>query len=222
MSLGGALAIFVKTPGLSPIKTRLASSIGVESANRFYELAVAATRAVAGDLQDKIPNLHLYWAVAEEAGLDANLWSSFTTVFQGNGGLGRRLHTVYEELLKRHHYVCFVGADSPHLSPELIKSGILLTAKHLHRKFVLGETIDGGFYFFGGSVPLPPGLWLGVEYSTCNTARQLKSKLSQYGEIELLKPNFDVDTADDLRRYSHLEAVLPEQQELIRWARTIR
>jgi len=40
MSVG--LAIFAKTPGLSPVKTRLAASIGDEKACEFYQYSVAA------------------------------------------------------------------------------------------------------------------------------------------------------------------------------------
>ena len=42
-----ALAIFVKTPGLSRIKTRLAAGVGDELAAEFYRLAVEAILAVA-------------------------------------------------------------------------------------------------------------------------------------------------------------------------------
>lgn len=226
MSSGGALAIFVKTPELSPVKTRLAASIGQEMANQFYELSLAATFAVAKSLEMKTPSLQIYWAVAETEGLDADRWGSFPALLQGAGGLGSRLNSIYQELLKKHHYVCFIGADSPHLHVEELRSGVLQTARNLGKKFVLGETLDGGFYFFGGSIPLPASTWQGVEYSTSQTANQLKSRLSALGEVALLKNNFDVDTIDDLSRISEIsesnESLLPEQIELIRWSRFLK
>ncbi|MGE3534905.1 MAG: DUF2064 domain-containing protein [Parachlamydiales bacterium] len=221
MSLGGALAIFVKTPELSPVKTRLAATIGGDKARQFYELSLLATQAMAKALQVEVPNLQIYWAVAEPEGLPSRRWDAFPALSQGAGGLGARLNFVYQELLRKHHYVCFIGADSPHLGVEDLKAGVLLTARNLREKFVLGETLDGGFYFFGGSIPVSSSSWLGVEYSTDQTADQLITKLSAFGGIEHIRKDFDVDTASDLERYATMSVAnskfLPEQKNLIRW-----
>ncbi len=40
--MSAAIAIFVKTPGLSPVKTRLAATIGEEKAKEFYLLSLKA------------------------------------------------------------------------------------------------------------------------------------------------------------------------------------
>jgi glycosyltransferase A (GT-A) superfamily protein (DUF2064 family) len=49
-----ALAIFVKTPGLSPVKTRLAEGIGQARAEAFYRLAVDAVAEVALATEPKL------------------------------------------------------------------------------------------------------------------------------------------------------------------------
>ena len=219
MNSDGALAIFVKTPGLSPVKTRLAASIGKEAANRFYTLSLAATAAVAKLLQTRISDLHIYWAVAEPEGRDAKIWSGFPVIFQGNGSLGERLNFVYKELLKKHNYICFMGADSPHITVEELGLAVLLTAKNVKKKFIIGETLDGGFYFFGGSVSLPDSVWLKVKYSTTQTAHMLMDELRKCGKLKRLKKHFDIDTIDDLFRYADKSFnsvnFLPEQMELI-------
>ncbi|MDQ3495902.1 MAG: hypothetical protein M3485_10390, partial [Pseudomonadota bacterium] len=69
------LAIFVKTPGHSPLKTRLAAGIGRESAERFHRLAAEAVAAVARAAQATPPGLATAWAVAEDSALDDALWS---------------------------------------------------------------------------------------------------------------------------------------------------
>lgn len=226
MNLNGALAIFVKTPELSAVKTRLAVSLGAARAKRFYELSLIATRAIARDLQKNTANLRVYWAVAELAGLDAKRWASFPTVAQGVGSLGSRLNFVYQNLLKDHAFVCFMGSDSPHVSVEDLNDGILTTAQNKGKKFVVGEALDGGFYFFGGSTPIPRHVWHGVNYSTDQTANQLITRLSEFASIEQIKKNFDIDTAEDLRRYANLStssgAFLPEQLDLIRWVHKYR
>jgi len=40
-----AIAIFAKTPGLSPVKTRLAKSLGQVAAENAYRLSVAAKQS---------------------------------------------------------------------------------------------------------------------------------------------------------------------------------
>lgn len=222
MSLNGALAIFARTPELSPVKTRLTVSIGSVNAKKFYELSLIATQAVAKTLENSMDNLKIYWAVAELTGLDAKRWESFPTVAQGVGDLGSRLNFVYQNLLKNHAYVCFIGSDSPHLTVEGLRDGVSLTVKNLKKKFVVGETLDGGFYFFGGSIPVPSSVWTDVEYSTDRTARQLITRLSAFADIEQIKKNFDIDTDEDLKRYINFSTnngeFLQEQLDLIRWA----
>ncbi|MBK7843010.1 MAG: glycosyltransferase [Bdellovibrionales bacterium] len=221
----GALAIFVKTPELSPVKTRLASSIGPERALQFYEFALAATEAFASELQKRIPDLQVYWAVAEPDGQGAKRWNSFPVVSQGAGDLGSRLALVYESLLKSHTYVCFMGADSPHLEVETLSEAVRLTKRNSKEKFVIGETLDGGFYFFGGSISLPSSVWQDVEYSTDRTAIQLIQNLSGFGAVERIRENFDIDTIEDLLRCSLVltggAVYLPEQIELIQWSKTL-
>ncbi|MBK9038278.1 MAG: DUF2064 domain-containing protein [Bdellovibrionales bacterium] len=221
----GALAIFVKTPELSPVKTRLAASIGREKALQFYEYTLAATAALGRELQRRIPDLQIYWAVAEPEGHKAKRWASFPVVHQGSGELGARLGFVYESLLMSHSYVCFVGADSPHLEIEALLEGVRLTKKHSEKKFVMGETLDGGFYFFGGSLSVLSSAWQNVEYSTSKTAFQLIQNLTGFGEVDLIGENFDIDTIDDLIRLAEIfptsEALLPEQLELIQWSKSL-
>lgn len=221
----GALAIFVKTPGLSPVKTRLAESIGTESADYFFKLSIAATTALMRALKGKRNSLQIYWAVAEAAGLQSECWNSFPVVFQGNGGLGDRLGRVYSTLLERHRFACLIGADSPHLVVDEIDEGFRRTQAHFATKFIIGVTDDGGFYFFGGGNPLPEIFWNEIEYSTNQTANSLIKGLSKVGKIELLPRNFDIDTVKDLRRYLQagfeIKDFLPEQAELIFWAKSL-
>lgn len=220
----GALAIFVKTPELSPVKTRLAATIGRERALQFYEFSLATTAALARELQSRIPDLQVYWAVAEPEGQGEKRWTSFPIVSQGAGDLGARLAFVYENLLKSHSYVCFMGADSPHIEIGTLFQGVRLTKKNLQERFVMGETLDGGFYFFGGSLSVPSLAWQDVEYSKSDTAFQLTQKLIGFGEVDLIAENFDIDTIDDLIRLAEIlpisEALLPEQMELLQWSKS--
>jgi hypothetical protein len=214
----GALAIFAKTPGLSPVKTRLAADIGVEKAEQFYrysvkcieELALSVMAETDGDI---VP----YWAVGEESGLDYPLWENFDRLWTGDGGLGDRLNHVYAALLKKHDHVILIGTDSPQLS-----SGRIIEAyDHLRQKtgHVIGPAEDGGYYLYGGHVLLPRDLWLSVPYSVPETCAVFSEKLTLFGEITYLDESFDVDTQSDVPKLRACKKVMqsPPQIALMEW-----
>eukprot|EP01037_Dinobryon_pediforme_P001467 gene1467-1488_t len=183
-----ALAIFVKTPGLSPVKTRLAAGIGAARAEAFYRLAVAAVAEVA---LGTVPALTPYWAVAEEAGLGHPMWSGFATVSQGEGGLGDRLDHVYRTLQARHGSALLIGADAPQVSVSL-----LMQAASACLPFAMGRAEDGGFWVFGGAQSIDGSVWRGVAYSQDDTADRLIAALDvPVGMLPVLR---DVDWAADL------------------------
>lgn len=217
-----SLAIFVKTPGLSPLKTRLAKSLGKNEAASFYQMSLQATSAFAKKLKTQIPTLEIYWAVAEEAGLSHPLWNEFAVLSQGAGALGERLCFVYEELMKKNKIAFFMGADSPHLAYEKIARDILSFEKSKGEDFLLGETEDGGFYLFGGKKKISKKIWNAIDYSSENTFSQLSFELKKKGKIKLLEKSFDIDEACDLKNYKKLlgkkEHFLPEQEKIFKWA----
>ena len=100
----GAVAIFVKTPGLSPIKTRLAASIGQSAAEWFHLMSAKAVESVVLRASHADGALSPYWAVAEKQALDTPHWKSFQTIWQGEGSLGERLSHIYDELIERHPF----------------------------------------------------------------------------------------------------------------------
>lgn len=214
----GVLCFFVKTPGLSPIKTRLAQSIGSQQALEFYQRSLVATAALARKLKNNIPHLEITWAVAEPEGMTSSHWAEFNPIYQGTGTLGDRLHKVYSTLIEDYDYVGFMGADSPHLSYSELHQALGLTSEKKTDHFIIGDTKDGGFYFFGGGISLPPEVWLNVEYSTNKTSFQLAKNLSAFGAIQYIKKNFDIDTLKDLKDLKKITVeLLPEQTELINW-----
>ena len=177
--------------------------------------ALAAVTALAKQQKSAT----VYWAVAEKEGLDHPLWHDFPKVWQGEGDLGRRLAHVYQALLERHQTVCFVGADSPHISADRLDQAMQLASEG--GEFILGNCSDGGFYFFGGSLPLSENTFTQVEYSQPNTAKNLESALQEVTEVKKIALDFDIDLADDLKKYLAFPVdspeLLAEQKSLIHW-----
>lgn len=223
----GAIAIFVKTPGLSPIKTRLGRIIGTSAAEEFYALSVEATHEVSSEAMSRASSVSLdlkaYWAIAEPTGTSYHMWHHFGNIFQGNGGLGERLSKVYSELLRKHDFVIIIGADCPQMPWQyLIKAALFLSDGG--DRFVIGPALDGGFYLFGGNAPLSEELWTRVHYSQSNTSVELMRELLAKGDISELLPQSDIDTIDDLRLLAVMDRcnneLLPSQLRVIEWSRS--
>lgn len=213
-----AIAVLVKTPGLSPIKTRLALSVGKEKAEEFYRLSLWAVESILKETEQRISGCSLFWAVAEQDGLQNPLWSSFKRVFQRGGGLGERLHHVYSSLIKNYKAVILMGADCPVIQVhQLEKSAEILN--EAKEKFVLGPALDGGFYLFGGRTDIPKQVWTEVPYSQDSTLARLSEKLIPLAEVVLIEPAPDVDTIEDLlalrEQFPSLGTL--EQKRLLDW-----
>lgn len=202
-----AIAIFVKTPGLSPLKTRLAATIGREKAVDFYRLSLQSISSTLSKV-----NVTPYWAVGELEGLDDPLWQEFNKLHTGDGDLGDRQSHVYHDLLKTHDAVLLIGGDSPQLSTKTINKAI----KQLeHQDFVIGPADDGGYYLLGGRQKIEAKVWAETPWSHEKTRETLVKKLvSKPYELEVLT---DVDTEEDLKKMlSEMPNTLNENQIILK------
>jgi rSAM/selenodomain-associated transferase 1 len=187
-----AAAVFVKTPGLSPIKTRLAASVGRELAEDWHRRAAdcVANVVLAADLP-------CYWAVAEPDALDQALWSGLPRLAQGSGSLGQRMARIHSALLQQHSAAVLLGADLPQLEARHLRAATEWLNKPGPRA-VLGPARDGGFWLFGANRPAPEAHWTAVTYSRDDTARNFRAALGEEFVWSELEPLTDLDTADDL------------------------
>ncbi len=213
------LAIFVKTPGHSPLKTRLAAGICRESAERFHRLAAEAVAAVARAAQAMLPGLATAWAVAEDSALDDALWSGLPRIAQGTGDLGARMRHVVERLCSAHGGALLLGADAPQLRVDDLVAAVRALDDHDH---VLGPSADGGFWLFGTRKPVPATAWTATPWSQAGTAERFIAALGT-PRIARLRTLRDADAADDLPPLlAALDALphpRPEQRRLADWLR---
>ena len=197
------IAVFVKTPGRSPIKTRLAVSLGRDIAEGWHRRAagcVADAAAASGH--------PVYWAVAESEAMSDPLWRDRPRIPQGPGGLGRRMARVHAELVARHGAGILVGADLPQLDPaELGFAGEWLLAEE--ERFVLGPARDGGFWLFGANRTIDLPAWESVDYSRDDTARAFVESIGG-DRWRRLATRTDLDESRDI------EPVLAELRALPR------
>lgn len=204
-----AVAIFVKTPTLSPVKTRLAATIGTKKAVEFYGLCLSTVRTTV-EKSGAMP----FWAVGEEKGLGNPLWQDFNRLYTGEGNLGERQHHIYQTLQTKYSRTLLIGADTPQLSSALLQEALLALEQH---DFVIGPARDGGYYLFGGRIPVEKKIWTEVPYSVSTTREKLESLLpSSPVQLKMLT---DVDTVGDLEMaLSEMpEEMTTAQQEVVRW-----
>ena len=216
-----ALAVFAKTPGRTPAKTRLGADIGQPAAEAFYRRSLAATLAVA-DAAAAAGPLDAVVAVAEPGALGDEPWAGRRTISQGTGGLGDRLHTVYSALLAEYGAVLLIGCDSPHHTPDRFTApAAALLDPAAPADFRLGRCDDGGYWLLGGRRPVPRAAFLSVEYSGPGTAAETAAALRPLGKLAEEPASFDVDRTADLPRLraalAELRNPLPEQAALADW-----
>lgn len=213
------IAIFVKTPALSPVKTRLWPGLGRPCSEALYLISAEAVASVAEAAQ-RGASLQPYWAVAEAEAMHSDAWADLPHLSQGAGSLGERMAQVYRLLRLRHHGAILVGADTPQLVPEALQRAANWLAS-VEARLVIGRAQDGGFWLFGGNVALPDQTWLGVHYSTADTGDQFVAAMQGFGRWLQLETLRDIDTAMDLpdvhAHLSQLAAPTPAQRRLLDW-----
>jgi len=198
-----AIAIFVKTPEFSPVKTRLAASIGKDAAIQVYEYCLKIVEEKVLKLQAKLApqiELTLYWAIAETESLNSARWANLSRMNQGdNPQLGKKLDHVYTTLKATHEVVAVMGSDSPFFDLDEVCDGVqwLLNNKNAA---CIGPTEDGGYYFFASNASLPEKCWTDVTYSENTTREEFLSGLPEKLKVKNLELHWDIDNIEDLNR----------------------
>lgn len=205
------IAIFAKFPEPGSVKTRLIPELGAERAAELAEAFLEDTVTMARKLD---------WAeciIAATKALERPYFKPDEVWLQSEGDLGERLEKILRLALKRSHMVLAIGADTPNLPPELLKSArqALATADA-----VLGPSLDGGFYLIGLK-DCPIGVLEGIQWSHSTTLAATTAKLEQFGmKTVLINPWYDVDSHDDLERLRRQltadPASAPRTAELLR------
>ena len=217
--MSGAIAIFVKTPGYSAVKTRLAATLGADVAEAWHLHAAATVAAVATDAGRAL-GAEVYWAVAERDALTARCWATLPRLPQGTGGLGARMGRVHTELVARHGHGLLLGADTPQLPVVALRAALHWCAAGLPRQ-ALGPAHDGGFWLYAGNRATALADWETVVYSRADTAAAFRTRFAAAGEWRVLQTLTDVDRRDDLpamrRELAALAAPTEQQRALAAW-----
>lgn len=209
LSAEAGIAVFVKTPGLSPVKTRLAAAIGAQAALAVYRgciecVAECVEAAVARS------SLHPYWAVAEADG--AAHWSGWPVLIQPPGDLGARMAGIHAQLRARHRCALLLGADAPALEPGLLIEACAALAAGPARAIAPAQ--DGGFLLFGSNADHRQDDWSAVAYGAADTGARFLATVGAGLPLRTLAIQQDLDTLADARALAKLLAHSPAQRRL--------
>lgn len=194
MSVAAGIAVFVKTPGLSPVKTRLAATIGADAALAVWRGCLECVHACVEEAAARV-DLQPYWAVAEADG--ATHWRCWPVLLQPPGELGARMAGIHRQLRARHRGALLLGADAPALDPAVLVAACDVLAGAPAR--ALAPARDGGFVLYGSNVDHDGDDWSGVPYGAPDTATRFLAAVGAALPLARLPPQQDLDTLDDVR-----------------------
>ncbi|MFP4208779.1 MAG: DUF2064 domain-containing protein [Wenzhouxiangella sp.] len=211
-----AIAIFVKTPGLSPVKSRLAATIGRELAEACH-LRSARTVAAVARSAGVGP---VYWAVAEQEADGHSLWQDLPVLVQPGGDLGSRMNAIHDRLVADHGCGVLLGADLPQLDAAALHMAERWL-NHASGRGVIGPASDGGFWLVGANRCLPAVAWQAPDYGRGAVLQRFVEALGDDLDWQQLAACCDLDRIEDLpavmAELKNLVCPHPAQRRLLDW-----
>lgn len=191
------ILIYAKPPRMGLAKTRLAKSLGSPvEARRIAFMTLARTmRAVTSGPW----TARLYTAPDSTLSTSlGGLWrSNLERRSQGHGDLTARLTKGLDE--SPPGPVLFIGADTPDISPALLRCAIKALQNH---NAVFGPASDGGFWLFGlNKTARTRSPFHNARWSTEHAMHDVWSNLPKRSRVAILPTLIDIDTAEDWRTW---------------------
>ncbi|WP_298754701.1 TIGR04282 family arsenosugar biosynthesis glycosyltransferase [uncultured Psychroserpens sp.] len=192
-----ALIVFTRNPELGKCKTRLAKTLGDQSALDIYKYLLQHTANVAKGVQ---VDRYVFYSV--DINYD-DIWSHnfFSKKLQKGENLGERMDNAFKELLDSgYEKLVIIGSDLLDLNETIIEEAFVKLNLH---DVVIGPAKDGGYYLLGMKTQHSK-LFKNKDWGT-ETVRQDTLKDLQNSNVYLLKELNDIDTFDDMKHYDQLK-----------------
>ena len=199
------LLVFARLPELGKVKTRLASTLGEPRTLVIYETMI---RELLQSIGESTPDtaIEVLWAPTSTANGKAlrHAFGDRALAMQTGATLGDRLAMAFSErfFFLRTQKIVAIGVDDPRLPRAIIDHAFALLDSC---EWVVGPATDGGYYLIGcraaafDSSIFDNDIEWGSEKVTATTLK----KIGQSGNsVAMLPERSDIDTAEDLERYS--------------------
>lgn len=184
------LLIFTRNPELGKAKTRLAKTVGDETALEIYKFLLKKTRDVSLKVNaDKA----VYYSVKvrENDIWDAKIYQKYQ---QKGEDLGVRMLNAFKNGFKAgYEKIIIIGSDLYDLSPENIDNAFYQLDKN---EVVIGPALDGGYYLLGMK-KLHPKVFLNKNWGSATVKTDTLQDLI-YQQVKLLEEKNDIDVYEDI------------------------
>jgi len=191
------IIIFTRNLELGKVKTRLAKTIGDESALNIYKFLLNHTEKTIRNIDyDKA----VYYSIKVR---NNDIWDK--TVYQkhqqrGND-LGERMHNAFREAFsKGYKKIVIVGSDLYDLEAKDINYAFEQLSKC---DVVIGPAVDGGYYLLGMKI-MHSQIFQNKDWGTSTVFQSTINNL-QNKRVFLLDELNDIDTYDDMKDNSILK-----------------
>lgn len=190
------IIVFVRSPELGKVKTRLAKSIGDVSALTIYKLLLKHTETVLHDLSfDKV----VYYSEKVD---ENDFWEArlFEKKRQKGADLGKRMQHAFETAFEKgYQKVLIIGSDLFDLKSIHITTAFEALENH---DLTIGPSLDGGYYLLGMK-ELYPAVFKNKKWGTDSILENTLKDLQQQN-VKLLEALNDIDTFEDLQQQPDL------------------
>jgi uncharacterized protein len=187
--------VFVKAPRSGTVKTRLACTLGNETACDIYKALVASVLRTFSSF----PSVQLRFS-PDDALSDITPWlrPGWAAHPQGPGDLGQRMLRAFAHSFGRGmSKVIIIGSDCPEITLRDIDQASDALSSH---GLVLGPATDGGYWLIG-LTKSEPALFEEITWSSRHVLAETLARAAALGiRVHLLRSLSDIDTAEDWER----------------------
>ena len=169
-----ALAVFLHAPRLGTVKPRLAAEIGERHALRLYRIMAARTLAAAREAALQVT----VWFAPGDAGQEMRHWLGQQCDLrpQASGDRGARLGAAARAAEPHRPWLAIVG-DCPSLHASILREAGAIAGRG---EFVIGPTMDDGYYLIGGTPPVPD-VFTAMPWGTSRLLAETRARLVHVG-----------------------------------------
>ena len=191
------LCVFVKSPRLGRVKSRLAGQIGARAALEAYTALVERELEALSGIELPVE----LWVEGERRNRLVQDWSKRYALGvrrQPPGDLGRKMLEAIRSCCDAGRPGMVVGSDLPEVDAAYVTAAASLLASH---DAVLGPTEDGGYALIGLHAPLA-ALFTGIDWGTNRVYAQTRHRIDRLGLSTAELPiTWDVDRLADWERF---------------------
>jgi len=196
-----ALIIFTRNPELGKVKTRLAKSVGDESALKIYKFLLKHTIEITENL-----NVDKFVYYSENIHRD-DIWNPdiFRKKLQTGNDLGEKMKNAFSEIFEMgYEKVIIIGSDMFDLDQKDLANAFeaLQTSP-----FIIGPATDGGYYLLGLK-ELKPEIFQNKNWGTSTVLQATLEDLKNEKYV-LLEERNDVDYYADIKNIDAFQNFLP-------------